>query len=181
MLVTLKLQPELIVEHPEIAIATAHDCFRHYHADFLGHYANIGFLFTIIDKSIEAEAIVETAKQFDVVLEPDIGAPPAAARHGPRATGTAANMVTARRAGVSHRCRSRRAGLLPRCLLAGRAALSPSCLLSLVGDLPVSRTLTRPPSLLRRGALPMRRRPRWAGLFRGPGPAPTSAFGGGPR
>src|SRR5262249_15311588 len=119
MLVTLKLQPELIVEHPEIAIATAHDCFRHYHADFLGHYANIGFLFTIIDKSIEAEAIVETAKQFDVVLEPDIGAPAAAARHGPRATRTAANMVTARRARRSHTCWSPRACPVPPRLVAG--------------------------------------------------------------
>jgi len=171
LLVTLKLQPELVVEHPEIAIATAHDRFRNYRADFLGHYANIGFLFTIIDKSIEAEAIVETAKQCDVVLKPDIGAPAAAARHGPRPTGTAANMATARRAGVSRRCWSRRAGLLPRCwsgragmlprcLLAGRAGLSPSCLLSLVGDLPVSRTLTRPCSLLGPGGLPMLRRRR---------------------
>src|SRR5262249_17132408 len=125
MLVTLKLQPELIVEHPEIAIATAHDRFRHYHADFLGNYANIGFLFTIIDKSIEAEAIVETAKQFDVVLEPDIGAPAAATRHGPRATRTAANMATAPRPGGAPRWWGRAAGLLPRCRLGGGAAPSP--------------------------------------------------------
>src|SRR5262249_53460727 len=155
VLVTLKLQPELIVEHPEIAVAAAHDCFRHYHADFLSYYANIGFLFAVIDKSIEAEAILETPKQCDVVLEPDIGAPAAAARHGPGATGTAANMATARRAGVSRRCWSGRAGMLPRCLLAGCAGLSPSCLLSLVSDLPVSRSLTRPRSLLGPGGLPM--------------------------
>src|SRR5262249_29605929 len=184
----LKLQPELIVEHPEIAVATAHDRFRHYSADFLRHYADIGFLFAVIDKSIEAEAIVETPKQCDVVLEPNIGAPAAAARHGPRTTGTAANMARARRAGVSHRCRPGRAGLsrgrrsgrarlLPRCLRARCADLSTSCLLPLLGGLPVSRTLTRPRSFLGSGGLSVLC--RRARLFPGAGPVGNCALAGG--
>jgi hypothetical protein len=64
------------------------------------------------------------------VLEPDIGAPAAAARHGPRTTGTAANMATARHTGVSPWYCSGRADLSPRCLLAWCAGLSLRCLLA---------------------------------------------------
>ena len=62
MVVGLELQPELVVEDPQVSIAAAHDRLRHDRLHFLRHHADIGLVAAVVAEAIEAKAIVETAE-----------------------------------------------------------------------------------------------------------------------
>src|SRR5262245_43408901 len=72
LLVGLELQAEPVIEDAQVAIATAHDRFRHDVLHFLRHHADIGPGAAVVAEAIEAQAVVEMAEQGDVVLERDI-------------------------------------------------------------------------------------------------------------
>src|SRR2546425_969948 len=75
LVVALELQAELVVEDPQIAVATAqyrrgHDCL-----DLLRHHADIGLVAAVVAEAIEAKAIIEVAEKRDVVLKHHVGSP----------------------------------------------------------------------------------------------------------
>ena len=94
LLVGLELQPELVVEHPQIAVWSAHDRLRHDLLHFLGDDADIGLVAADVAEAIEAKAIVETAEKNDIVFERDIGAA-SAATTAAAATAASAHTTTA--------------------------------------------------------------------------------------
>jgi len=61
--------------------------------NFLRHYTDIGFITAVIYEPIEAKAVVEMTKKRNVMLQPDVGAPPTAATA--TATASAAGPATA--------------------------------------------------------------------------------------
>src|SRR5262245_36628681 len=75
--VGLEPQSELFIENPQVAIATAHDRFRHDRLHLLRHDTDIDFVIAVINEAIEANAVVETADEHDVVFEPHVRAAPA--------------------------------------------------------------------------------------------------------
>src|SRR5260370_20002513 len=77
--VGLEGQSELVVEDSQVAIAAAHDRLRHYAAHLLRDHAHIGLVAAVVAEPVEAESVVETAEQHDVVLERAVGSPPASA------------------------------------------------------------------------------------------------------
>ena len=78
LVVSLKFQPGLVVKDPQVAVPTAHDRLRDNPLHLLRDNSDIGFFASIINEAIEANAIVETAEQADLVLKPKIGSPSAA-------------------------------------------------------------------------------------------------------
>src|SRR5262249_49048086 len=80
MVVILEFHPELLVVHPQIAVAAArHDVRRDLH-DLLRNDSDVGFAAAVIAEAIEAKTIVQITEKNDVMLEQDVGAPtPAAA------------------------------------------------------------------------------------------------------
>src|SRR5207237_10697850 len=64
-----------IVEDPQIAVAAAHHRRGHDRLDFLRHHADIGLVAVIVAEAVEAEAVVEMAKERNVVLEHHVGSP----------------------------------------------------------------------------------------------------------
>src|SRR6266849_5132268 len=76
LVVGLELQAELVVEDAQIAIAAAHHRRGHDCLDFLRHDADIDLVAVIVAEAVEAEAVVEVAKEGDVVLECHVGSPP---------------------------------------------------------------------------------------------------------
>jgi len=99
--VGLELQTEVVVEHPQIAVASAHDRLRHDLLHFLGDDADIGLIAAVVTEAIDAEAVVEMAEENDIVFERDIGTASAAATAAAataasaHATATAAAHTTA--------------------------------------------------------------------------------------
>ena len=79
LIVGLERDAKLVVEYPQIAVAAAHDRGRHDCLDFLSNDTDIRFVAAIIAEAIEAETVIETAEQVDVVLQGNIRAPSAAA------------------------------------------------------------------------------------------------------
>ena len=72
MSIGLELQPESLIQDPQVAVLTADDRLGHHGLDLLRHYADVNFLAAIVSEAVEAKPVVEPAKQHDVVLEPDI-------------------------------------------------------------------------------------------------------------
>src|SRR5258705_12825612 len=75
LVVGLELQPELVVEDPQIAVAAAqyrrgHDCL-----DFLRHHADISLVAAVVAEAVEAEAVIEVAEKRDVGLKHHVGSP----------------------------------------------------------------------------------------------------------
>src|SRR5690348_2871744 len=68
--VGLEPQPELFIENPQVAITTAHHCFGHDRLHLLRQNPDVDLVIAVIDEAIEANAVVETADNLDVVLEP---------------------------------------------------------------------------------------------------------------
>src|SRR5262249_43848169 len=66
-LVGLKLQAELVVKDPQIAVAAAHDRLRHDGLHLLRHYADVGSVAAVIGEAIISQPIAEMAKKDDVV------------------------------------------------------------------------------------------------------------------
>src|ERR1700722_19396120 len=75
--VAFERHAELVVVHTQIAVAIARDRFRYDLLHLLGHDADIGLVAAVVAEAIEAQAVVETAEQRDVVLEHDVGPAPA--------------------------------------------------------------------------------------------------------
>src|SRR5262249_57282697 len=107
LLIGLELHADLVIEDFEVPLPVSRHRLRHNRAHFLRDHADIGLLAAVVDKTIEAETVLESAKKFDVMLEPDIGAPaatPAARACRVRACTagrTATHVTTARAAGMS--------------------------------------------------------------------------------
>src|SRR5216683_1720956 len=97
--VGLEGQSELVVEDSQVAIAAAHDRLRHYAAHLLRDHAHIGLVAAVVAEAVEAESVVETAEQHDVVLERDIGSPPASAAAAESSSSSAAATESAAAAG----------------------------------------------------------------------------------
>jgi len=70
--VGLEPKSELFIENPQVAITTAHDCFGHDRLHLLGQNPDVDFVTAVIDEAIEANAVVETADNPDVVFEPHV-------------------------------------------------------------------------------------------------------------
>jgi hypothetical protein len=73
LIVGLELQPEFVVENPEIAVSAAHDCLRYDGLHFLRNDADVGAVASIVSKAIEAEIVVKTAEQHSVVFQRGVG------------------------------------------------------------------------------------------------------------
>ena len=73
----------------------AHDCLRHDRLHLLCHDADIRCVAAVVSKAIEAKPIVKAPEQHDIVLEPHVGTPTAAATPSSTATATATSGETA--------------------------------------------------------------------------------------
>src|SRR6476646_2757013 len=72
MLVGLEFDAKLLVIDPQVTVLAARNRFRCNGLHFLRHHADIGALAAVVAEAIVAEAVVEMAKQDDVVLERDV-------------------------------------------------------------------------------------------------------------
>src|SRR5437588_9461057 len=95
LIVGLELQAELVIEHPQRAVAAAHDRIGHDRLHFLRHDADISLVAAIVAEAIEAKSVVEMAKQRDIVLEHHVGSPAAANAANAANTTDAANAANA--------------------------------------------------------------------------------------
>jgi hypothetical protein len=90
LLVSLKLDAELVVEHSQIAILPARDRFRRNGLHFLCDNAYIGALAAVIAEAIKPETISEMAEENDIMLKRDVRSPSAATSTAATTTATAA-------------------------------------------------------------------------------------------
>src|SRR5580704_11265967 len=118
--VGFKGQPEFLIVHPEITVPAGKNRLRHHGLHVLCHDADIGRAAAVVAEAIEAEAVVEPAKIDDVVFEPDVGAPAAAAT---AATTTMDAAASTAMDGTTSADASTRAGATA--IHMGRAAASP--------------------------------------------------------
>src|ERR1700683_1777316 len=79
LIVGFELYPKLTVGHAEEAVRSSLDGLGHHVVHLLSDHADIGFVAAIVTEAIDAEAVWKPADENDVVLEADIGSPPAAA------------------------------------------------------------------------------------------------------
>src|SRR5690348_7460249 len=100
LLVGFELDPEPVVENPQIAVGAANNRVWHHRLHLLGDHADISPVASVISEAIEADAIRKMTKKNKIVLERDVrtasataaaatattAAPSSAAAH----TGTAA-------------------------------------------------------------------------------------------
>src|SRR5262249_39204978 len=100
--VGLELHAELVVEDRQVAVSTAYDCLRHNRLHLLRHYADIRFDIAVIGEAIEADAVVEAPEKHNIVLEPHIGAPSAAATSPTASPETSATHASAAATSSSH-------------------------------------------------------------------------------
>src|SRR5580692_11553295 len=77
--ISFEFHAELVVMDPQIAISAAGDCRRHDRLHVLRQHADISDAAAVIDETVEADAVVETPEQRDVVLQSHVGAASAAA------------------------------------------------------------------------------------------------------
>src|SRR5689334_20823517 len=90
MLVGLEFDAKLLVIDPQIAVLAAHNGVRCYGLHFLRHHADIGARAAVVAEPVVPQAVVEMAKQDDVMLERDVRAPSAAATTASAAAAAAA-------------------------------------------------------------------------------------------
>src|ERR1700722_19795719 len=79
LVVSLERQSKPVVGDAHIAVRAARYRFRHHGPHLLRHHADIGDAAAVVDEAIVAETVVEPPEQYDVVLEANVGATPAAA------------------------------------------------------------------------------------------------------
>src|SRR3974390_813166 len=84
----LERQTKLVVKDSQVAVAAAHDRLRHDRLHLLCHDADIRCVAAVVSKAIEAKPIVKAPEQHDIVLEPHVGTPTAAATASSTATAT---------------------------------------------------------------------------------------------
>src|SRR5689334_10523609 len=95
MLVGLEFDAKLLVIDPQIAVLAAHNGVRCYGLHFLRHHADIGARAAVVAEPVVPQAVVEMAKQDDVMLERDVRAPSAAATTASAAAAAAAARAAA--------------------------------------------------------------------------------------
>src|SRR5262245_32211935 len=133
LVVGLKVETELFVVDPQIAVAAANDRRRHDRLHLLRHDTDISPVAAVIGKAIEPKAVLEMADQGDVLFEPDIGTPTTApAATSPHtaagAHSSSASMAHARRP-TGHGTMTRGGGPLTRGVAAvGRLMRGAVCL-----------------------------------------------------
>src|SRR6478735_5720081 len=98
LIVSLELQPELVVEDTQVAIVAPDDRVRRNDLHLLRHHADIGLVAAVVAETIEPEAIVTMTQQRDVVLERDVGSPATATTTAHARAATAATRAHARMA-----------------------------------------------------------------------------------
>ena len=86
----LEFQAELLVVDPQIAVPADHSRIGPDLHHLLRQHADINRVAAVIAKAIDADPVIEPAKERDVVLQPDVG--PASA---PATTTTAATAAAA--------------------------------------------------------------------------------------
>jgi hypothetical protein len=103
MLVGLHLKPDPVVANAEIAIASPRHCIGPNHLRVLRHDADIGLRIAAIAEAVQAKAVVETADQRNIRLQPDVGpmASPTAAAESTSATTSEASSTAATEAATS--------------------------------------------------------------------------------
>jgi hypothetical protein len=67
LVVGLELHTDLVVVNPQIAVAASHDRFGHERLHLLRHNADIGSAAAVISKAIDANTVVETTEEDDVM------------------------------------------------------------------------------------------------------------------
>ena len=95
MLVSLKLDPKLVVIDSQVAVLATHNCLRHDLLHFLRHHADVSSIAAVIAEAIEADAVAELAEKNDIVLERDVRSPSATATTTATTTTAAATAATA--------------------------------------------------------------------------------------
>ena len=90
LVVGLELHIELVVVDIQIAVAASHDRFGHERLHLLRHDTDIGSAAPVISEAIDANTVVQTTEEGDVMLESDVGAPATAATTSAAATPAAA-------------------------------------------------------------------------------------------
>src|SRR4051794_62142 len=73
--VGLEGHADLVVEDPQLAVGTLRHRLRHHCLHFLRHAADVTRMAAVVDKAIEAEAVVEIAEERDVVLQRHVRTP----------------------------------------------------------------------------------------------------------
>jgi hypothetical protein len=101
LVVGFERHAEFPVVDSQVAVAAAHDRIGPDRLHFLRHNTNIGLVAAVVREAVEAETVVETAKQNDVVLEPDVGAPSTAAATAATTAASAAATTAAAGTGAA--------------------------------------------------------------------------------
>src|SRR6185369_2812079 len=91
ILIAAERYSELFIVDAQVAVAATHHRIRHHGLYLLRDHADIRLLAANVAETVVAEAVGEMAEQDDVVLQRDVGAPPAASA----ATSTPASAETA--------------------------------------------------------------------------------------
>lgn len=95
LVIGLKLDANLVVVDPQVAVLTTHDGLRHSCLHFLRHHTDVSSIAAIIAEAIVAKAVGEMAEKDNIVLERDIGSSPAAAAATTTTTHARATTATA--------------------------------------------------------------------------------------
>jgi hypothetical protein len=72
LIVTLKFQPELVVIHSQVAVASACHRLRRDLRNLLGNDPDIGRVASVIAEAVEAKAIIQITDQNDVMLKSNV-------------------------------------------------------------------------------------------------------------
>src|SRR6478609_5812969 len=90
LLVGLESKAELLVEDPQVSVATTSHRLRCNLLHLVRHDTDIGLLAVVVAETIEVQAIGKPAEQHDVVLQGDVRPPSASTAATPSAAATAA-------------------------------------------------------------------------------------------
>ena len=89
LLVGLESKAELLVEDPQVSVATTSHRLRRNLLHLVRHDTDIGLLAVVVAETIEVQAIGKPAEQHDVVLQGDVRPPSASTAATPSAAATA--------------------------------------------------------------------------------------------
>src|SRR6478609_3164219 len=89
LLVGLESKAELLVEDPQVSVATTSHRLRCNLLHLVRHDTDIGLLAVVVAETIEVQAIGKPAEQHDVVLQGDVRPPSASTAATPSAAATA--------------------------------------------------------------------------------------------
>jgi hypothetical protein len=79
VIVCFKLQTKFLIEHPQVTVGPARDRLRNHLLHFLSQDAHVNLAAAVVAEAIEAQAVVESDQEDNVVLQPDVGTPSASA------------------------------------------------------------------------------------------------------